>query len=126
MSDENTGFGQRQGADLEILDIAAGIRLVTIRTRLDIFGVERIDNRFKTAVSAPGGRTIVDLSGVDFVASIGLQMLIAAARLAHEHNAKFVLFGASGPVRVMFEHVAISAVIGVANDEAAALALVKA
>jgi anti-anti-sigma factor len=120
----NTGVGRQPGVDIEVVDLAGGVRLIALRTRLDIFGVERIGMRFRAAVSTPGGRTIVDLSRVDFIASIGLQMLLSAARLAREHQARFVLFGASKPVSEMFEHAAVGSVIGIADSEAAALEMI--
>jgi len=93
---------------------------VTLKGRLDTPGVDRVETRFVAAI-IPGGRhTLVDLSHVDFIGSLGVRMLISVARTLSRKNARLVLFSPQEQVREVFEHVSLSDIIPVFLDEAAA------
>ncbi len=67
--------------------------------RLDIAGVEEIEMKF-TAMTAPKGKpVIVDLSGVDFIASMGMRMLLSVAKAMQGRNVKLVLLNPTEMVK---------------------------
>jgi anti-anti-sigma factor len=63
---------------------------------------------------------MVDLAGVSFIASMGLRLLISAARTLHVKGRQMVLFGATGPVREVLEQAAIDQIIPLVDSEAQA------
>jgi anti-anti-sigma factor len=66
--------------------------------------------------------TIVDLSKVSFIASLGIRMLLTTARGLAGRGAKFVMYGANPAVMEIFETTALSDIIPILNTEAEALA----
>jgi anti-anti-sigma factor len=65
-------------------------KLVTLVGRLDILGAEKID--LPLAVVA-GSRTsiVIDMGGVDFIASIGIRHLVLAAKTVARNSRTLVL-----------------------------------
>lgn len=65
--------------DMSTEDLANGVTKVALTGRLDIEGAQAIDMRFN--VLAGSKKTVVvDLSGVTFLASMGLRTLLVAGR----------------------------------------------
>jgi anti-sigma B factor antagonist len=90
---------------------------VAFKGRLDTPGVDRVETRFVAAV-VPGGRhTLVDLSQVDFVGSLGVRMFISVARSLGLKQARLVLVSPQAQVREVFEHVSLSDIIPIVADE---------
>lgn len=99
---------------------------VTLRGRLDTPGVDRIETRFVASLVPAGHSAIVDLSGVDFVASMGIRMLLSAARSLHQKKARLVLLAPQPGVREVFDTVSLGDIIPICADEPAALAALAA
>lgn len=76
-----------------------GIRLVKLTGRLDVQGTNEIDNSFTFAVSSSKSPTLVDMSEVEFLASIGMRMLISSARAVSRRGGKFALLNPTPLVR---------------------------
>jgi anti-sigma B factor antagonist len=102
------------------------VTCVRLRGRLDAAGAGRIETRFTAATVAAGHPAIVDLSGVSFIASMGVGLLIAAARGLRNKGRLLVLFGAPEPVRAVLDLAEIGQIIPIAADEAEALAQLSA
>jgi anti-anti-sigma factor len=94
---------------------------ITLVGRLDSQGVDSIETRFTAHLVPAANNAIVDLSGVDFVASLGLRLFVSTARNLSARHAKLALFGAQGPVLQIFEAVAMSKIIPICATEADAL-----
>lgn len=105
----------------ELKDGQHGIRHLRITTRLDVQGVTQVEPRVLAVLTAPGARTIVDLSAVDFIGSLGLRTFFSAARTARQHDARFVLVGAQPAVQRVFDQAAVGAVVPIAAHEADAI-----
>ncbi len=58
--------------------------------RLDAAGTEKIEIVFAAQVRAAPGHVLVDMTGVGFVGSLGIRMLISAARVADRAGRKVV------------------------------------
>src|SRR5689334_12580286 len=71
------------------------VRRVVFVGRLDTAGVDRVETRFGAAVVAAGKNTVVDLSQVSFLASLGIRMLITTARSLSRKRAKLAMYGAT-------------------------------
>jgi anti-anti-sigma factor len=99
---------------------------VTLKGRLDTPGVDRIETVFVAALVPKGRSAIVDLSHVDFVASLGMRMFLTTARGLRLQQARLVLFAPQEPVREVFDGVSLGDLITIVADESAALAALKA
>jgi anti-anti-sigma factor len=103
-----------------------GVVKVGLVGRLDTPGVDAIETRFTAAVCPRGARTVVDLSGVEFIGSLGLRMLITIARTLSRKNGKLVLYGPQAFVAQVLETASLGDIIPVQPDAASAVAAVKA
>jgi len=112
--------------DIEISDIDGKVTRVALVGRLDAAGADRVDMRFTAAVVAVGRPALVDLSGVSFIASMGLRLLIASARGLNTKGAKLVLFGANELVQDVLDQAALDQIIPIAATQAQALQLLAA
>jgi len=72
-------------------DLDDGIRKIDLFGRLDLEGAERIDIRFTALTAATRTFAVIDLSGVEFMASIGIATLVRAARAARLRDGNLVL-----------------------------------
>lgn len=84
---------------------------VALDGRLDTVGVDAIEVRFNAAVIAAGRHALVDLSAVGFVSSMGVRMLLTAAKAMKARQRRFVMVVPPGPVREMLETSAIDTLI---------------
>lgn len=94
---------------------------IALRGRLDTPGVGAIESRF--AAAAARKNALVDLSGVTFLASMGIRMLITAARGLKSSGHRLVLFGAQALVREVLENAGLAQIMPIAADESSALQL---
>lgn len=74
-----------------------GVTRIDIDGRLDMDGVREVEDTFAFAVTAKQARIVVNLAGVSFLSSIGIRMLMTAARGQQQRGGKIV-FAAPGPM----------------------------
>jgi anti-anti-sigma factor len=79
-------------------DTEDGIRIIRLKGRMDIEGTVAIDLPFSTLVAAGGKLVVVDLSGVEFLGSMGMGTLVMAARNLEARKGLMVMCGAAGTV----------------------------
>ena len=77
--------------ELIFSDLDDGVRKIDLTGRLDIEGAEAIDLRFTALTSTAQTFVIVDLTGVDFLASIGIATLVRNAKAARLRKGNLVL-----------------------------------
>lgn len=71
-------------------EIVPGVTKASLDGRLDIGGTQQIDLPFNAMASSKRA-LIVDLSNVAFIASLGLRLLIVAARAVQRKGGRMVL-----------------------------------
>lgn len=76
---------------LETEEVAPGVTKVNLTGRLDIGGTQEIELPFN-ALAGSQRALIIDLSQVDFIASLGLRLLIVGARAAQRKGGRMILF----------------------------------
>ena len=74
------------------VDEIRGIRRVSLSGRLDADGLRSVEDDFRAAAPAEPN-VIVDLSAVDFLASMGIRMLVAASQEQEQLGGKLLLAG---------------------------------
>jgi anti-anti-sigma factor len=110
---------------MDVTEVGDKVTKVTLKGRLDTTGVDKIETRFIATLVHAGKSAIVDLSGVEFVTSMGIRMLISVAREMRRRQAKLVLFGATSLVRETFDSASLAEIIPIGVDESKALQLVS-
>lgn len=108
---------------LKVIRDDDAVNHIALTGRLDVQGVNDIQYDFlRQTISLPKP-TMVDLSEVNYIASVGIGMLISAAKHLERHGAKLVLLNPSQRVRETLEAAVIGHVIPIVTAEAAALEL---
>lgn len=112
--------------ELVVVDGAGGPLCLVLKGRLDAAGTEQVETVFAARIRAAAGHAMVDMTAVSFVGSLGLRMLVAAARAADRAGRKVVIFGVQPAVAEVFRTTALDELIPVLVDEASARAQIKA
>lgn len=111
---------------MDISNLGERLVRVTLKGRLDTHGVDRIESDFIAALVPAGNAAVIDLSQVEFVASMGIRMFISAAQNLKKRKATLAVFGAPRLVGNVFEAVSLQKILPVCSTEAEALAAVTA
>lgn len=107
----------------EIENASAGaVTRVALSGRLDAQGADRIGLPFTTQVVSVGRDAIIDFSGVSFVASLGLRLVISTARSLASRQCRLALFGANELVQGVFDDAALEQILTIVPTESEALA----
>jgi anti-anti-sigma factor len=85
-------------AELKVLETGEPVTRIVLVGRLDTQGVDAIEVAFTGQTSARRRPAVVDMSEVTFLASLGMGMLIRAAKSLRRHEAGMVLLAPSEPV----------------------------
>ena len=101
---------------MEIADTADGLVNVTLVGRLDTLGVQRIEAHLVASLVPRGARTIVDLSRLEFVCSMGLRMFVTIARDLARNNGRLVLYSPQPWVNMVFTTASLHSIIPVRPD----------
>jgi anti-anti-sigma factor len=98
---------------------------VSILGRLDIEGVNAIADKFAFATAARRRATLVDVSQVTFIASLGMGMLVSVAKALQRNGTKMVLLAPTAMVQQALDAAGIDNVIPIAHSQDEALQLLR-
>ena len=78
---------------MEIQHVSASREQCMIRLvgRLDLQGVGEIEDEFKALYEDFGGKLVIDMSGVAFLASLGMRLMMMAAKSLSTSGGKVVI-----------------------------------
>lgn len=89
------------------LDISSvlvdGAATIALEGELDLASVGQMEERFAAIDEQAPSRVVVDLSGLAFIDSSGLRVLLLADARARERGYEFVLLPGREPVQRVFE-----------------------
>ena len=97
-----------------------GIVHVALEGRLDIAGAHDIETQFVAITATRKAAVMVDLSQVEFIASIGIRVLLSSARAQAGRGGKLVLVSPVPAVREVLVTAGITDLIPVLDDGNAA------
>ena len=95
--------------------------LVRLRGRLDAASTSVVRAKFNDFAAAPEPMLVVDMSGVEFVDSSGLGLLVSLYRKRKEVEADVALCAVSGPARSVLELTRIDRVFRIYDSDTAAI-----
>jgi len=97
--------------ELRYSELENDIRLIKLVGKLDIVGVGEIETKFAGYSAGEKVRVVVDLSEVDFLASIGIRLLTLTAKSVASRGGRMVLLHPTPDVRQVLEITGIPAII---------------
>ena len=99
--------------ELQVRELENGIRLITLNGQLDIDGTNQIETQLAELCAGENQRILLDLSGVSFLASIGIRLLTLTAKSIVSRNGKIVLLHPTPDVQHVLDVTGIPAMIPV-------------
>lgn len=104
-------------------ELEGDVLKVRLQGAFDIAGAGEVDMPF-AIISGARRKVVVDFGDVDFLASIGVRVLVKAARSIGNKGGKIALYGANEAARKVLASTGADTLIVVTDDEAAAVAAV--
>ena len=97
--------------ELRYSELDKKIRFIKLIGKLDILGAGEIETKFTGYCAGDGIRVLVDLSEVDYLASIGIRLLTLNARSLTTRRGRMVLLKPNADVKNVLEITGIPAII---------------
>lgn len=104
---------------VDVVERNDGISHVALTGRLDVTGTLEVDLKLKACTVAADRPTLVDLRGVEYIASRGIGLLLECALELHARGRAVVLMGAAGDVAAALDRAGIPEPITLVADLAA-------
>jgi anti-sigma B factor antagonist len=102
--------------ELQYSELDHKISMVKLIGKLDIVGVNEIETRFAGYCAGDGVCMLVDLSEVDFLASIGIRLLTLNGKSVASRGGKMALFNPLPEVEHVLDVTGIPAIIPIYSD----------
>lgn len=106
----------------EVMEIGPAANKVVMAGRLDSATVGGVETPFTAALAASGKSAVLDLTALDFLSSLGIRLLLSAARVVTRRGGRVVLFGAQPMVAEVLAAMALDQVLPLVATEEEALA----
>ena len=97
--------------EMQFRNLDNDIRMINLTGKFDIIGTGEIETKFTGYCAGNGVRVIVDLSGVDFLASIGIRLLMLTAKSVNKRGGKMVILNPTPDVKNVLEVTGIPGII---------------
>ena len=111
--------------EMEVRSETDDITYVALTGRIDIESIGDWDQKFTELLVKRQKPAIVDLSGVEYISSIGLRMLIAAAKPLSEHNVGMILLNPKPHIEEVLRTAAFHRIMPIEHDFKKALEMTK-
>lgn len=108
--------------DITVSDFGSTAKKVTLVGKLDLDGAEKMGPRLASLASSKTN-VVVDMVGVDFIASIGLRHLVMASKAAARWASKLVLLDPNPMVTEVLSVSGLQQVLPIVRSEDEALAV---
>jgi len=99
--------------ELSYVDFEDGIRKIDLKGRMDLEGANAIDLKFTTLTASQKHFVIVDLSGVEFIATLGIATLVRNAKAARLRSGNLVLLNPRPNVANVLQTTRIDTIVNV-------------
>jgi anti-anti-sigma factor len=109
---------------IAIQDLEGGVTKVVLSGRIDIAGAHEIDMPM-SVIAGSRRAVVIDLTAVDFMASMGLRSLVITGKSILGKGGKVVLYGPQPAVEEVITTTGIQDLMDIHHDEAQAIAAVQ-
>jgi anti-anti-sigma factor len=111
--------------ELHFSEMENSISLIKLTGSMDTQGVGTIETKFAGYSTGDNARVLVDLSGVEFLASIGIRLLVTTAKSVVRRGGKFVIANPNENVYNVLEMAGIKEIIPIYTDFEQAISELK-
>jgi len=111
--------------EMNIEELPGGTTLVVLRGRLDVACASAVELKFNATAGARKA-VVVDLSGVPFVASMGMRLLLLVGKTMSARGGKMALLSPLPEVASVLHTAGIDSIIPICTSRDAAVAAVAA
>lgn len=112
--------------EMQYTEQSNGIRLIKLSGKLDIIGTGAIETKFMGYCAGENPRVVVDIAEVDFLASIGIRLLMLTAKSIASRGGKMALIKPNSDVQSVLEVTGIPSIIPVYSQLESAEAVLLA
>jgi anti-sigma B factor antagonist len=112
--------------ELKVINLDDIYTHLALAGKLDIAGVGDIENKFIGYTAARKKNALVDVSAVTFLGSMGLRLLLSAAKSLSWEKKSLILLNPQPLVNEVLEASGFDEVVVIEHDAASALAKAKA
>jgi anti-anti-sigma factor len=101
------------------------VMIVRLSGRLDSSAAAAAEEGLLVALGGVPPRVAIDMTGLAYISSAGLRVLLVVAKKVQQQHGKVALFGLAPNVREVFTISGFDTIFAIAADTAAALAAVR-
>jgi anti-anti-sigma factor len=101
----------------DVVELSPTVNKIILVGRLDSVTVGSVETPFTAAMATTGRSAIVDLTGLEFLSSLGIRLLLSSARVVTRRGGRVVLFGAQPMVREVLTAMALDEVLPLVDSE---------
>lgn len=109
--------------EMQVTAISQVSARIVLTGRLDLAGSAKIDLPFNAAAGS-NRNILIDMSGVTFVASIGIRTLVLGAKTVQRRGGRLLLISPQADVEQVLEMTGVLDLLPIVRDETAALAAI--
>jgi anti-sigma B factor antagonist len=102
----------------------AGAHIVNVSGEIHVSTAPSFQERLNAVIEGGGTMLVLDLSGVEFIDSTGLSVLLNGLRLINQRHGRMALVCANPTVMRLFQITGLEATFDIFEDRAAAIARV--
>ena len=103
-------------------DAANKVLVVYLRGRLDVAGVQAMEVEFKRQIQLAAQPVLLELSGVEFMGSLGIRLLLASAKDLRQRSLPMVLLKPPALVEDTWYSAGLTKIVPVEHDFDSAVA----
>lgn len=103
-------------------DAAGGARVVDLQGEIHVTTAPRLAEHLTETIESGKTAIVVDMSGVEFIDSTGLSVLLNALRLAGQHGGRLALVCRNPTVLRLFQITGLEGTFDIFDDRAEAIA----
>jgi anti-anti-sigma factor len=104
-------------------EVDSGVTNVVLSGRLDTLGAEAIDLRL-SVIAGSKRAVVIDLAEVDFLASLGIRVLLTTAKAIQRKGGRMAIVAPDGNVLMVLKTAGMESLIPIFQERDAALAAV--
>lgn len=111
--------------ELTVDTLEGGVRCVRLSGRLDLKGTQAVEQKFSESVGGGGQSIVVDMSQVEFIASVGVRLLLSNIKALMAAGAKMVVLNPQKMVGEVLQLSGLDSVVAIRHDTSAAVAAIN-
>jgi anti-anti-sigma factor len=111
--------------ELTVETLDGGVRCVHLSGRLDLKGTQGVEPKFNAEVGGAKQSVIIEMSKVDYIASIGIRLLLSNVKTLTAAHAKMVILKPQQMVEDVLKMAGLDAVIPIEHDVETAVEMLR-